>query len=196
MGHLTPELISFLEDWLPAVPARVLEVGCGDGALSGRLADQGFDVVGIDPEPPNGPRFVATTLEDFRAEPRFDAAVALRSLHHLSELDRGIDSLAAALSAGARLVAFEFAIENIDDAALRWQRQNGIDAPLRGDHDDVIPLGDLRRALARRFRELVFEPAPYIARELDREDLLEREIAAIERGELKPAGARLALERA
>lgn len=194
MGHLGPELTGFLAAWLPPVPARVLEIGCGDGALTARLADQGFDVVGIDPEPPNGPRFVVTTLEGFRPKARFDAAVAIRSLHHLRDLDRAVDSLAGALSAGALLVVFEFAIESIDDVALRWQRANGIERPLRGDLDDVIALADVRRALAGRFRELTFEPAPYIAHELDRADLHEREIAAIERGELKPAGARLALE--
>lgn len=194
MAHLRPELTGFLEAWLPAVPARVLEVGCGDGALTARLADQGFDVLGIDPKPPNGSRFVATTLERFRPKARFDAAVAIRSLHHLHDPERAVDSLAGALSAGAPVVVFEFAIESIDHVAIRWQRENGIERPLRGDLDDVIPLAELRRALAARFRELSFEPAPYIAHELDREDLHDHEIAAIERGELKPAGARLALE--
>jgi hypothetical protein len=92
-------------------------------------------------------------------------------------------------------VLFEFAVENVDAAARRWQAEAGIAGPVTGRYPDVIPLEQLRRALARRFRELVYEPSPYLARERDREDLHDREAAAIADGELNPAGARLALER-
>src|SRR5919106_1731365 len=141
--HRTPELRRFLEAWLPPPPARVLEVGCGDGALTRELLDRGYAMTAIDPEPPDGEPFVRSTLEDFEAQEPFDAAVAIRSLHHLH---------------------------------------------------DLIALAGVRAALAARFTELVAEPTPYLAREADREDLVEREREAIAGGELEPLGMRLVYE--
>ena len=41
---------------LPAPPARVLEVGCGHGALAYAMARLGHDVLAIDPRAPEGER--------------------------------------------------------------------------------------------------------------------------------------------
>jgi SAM-dependent methyltransferase len=50
-------------------PARVLDVGCGTGALAARLADDGYDVAGVDPS--------AGMLDVLRARaPRVSAQVA------------------------------------------------------------------------------------------------------------------------
>ena len=192
-GHLAPDLLDFIHRWLPAPPARVLEVGCGDGWLTTHLGMRGHRAVGIDPEAPEGAAFVATTLERFRAEDPFDAAVAIRSLHHVGDLDVAIDSLHASLRPRGHLVVFEFAVENVDEPARRWEVEAGLPETRTHNLQDVIPLAAVRRALADRFRELAFEPAPYLAREAGREDLLAPELEAIERGEIRPAGARVAL---
>jgi 2-polyprenyl-3-methyl-5-hydroxy-6-metoxy-1,4-benzoquinol methylase len=57
--------------------ARVLEVGCGDGALTLALAEKGYDVTGIDPMAPPGEHFRRLLLEDLKPEDGpFDAVVA------------------------------------------------------------------------------------------------------------------------
>ena len=69
----------FLRERLPDPPARVLEVGCGQGELTTALAVAGYDVVGIDPAAPEGELFRRLTLEDLDVDVRYDAVVAAYS---------------------------------------------------------------------------------------------------------------------
>ncbi len=193
MIHLKPDLLDFVLRWLPPAPATVLEVGCGSGALAGRLGEAGFAVTGIDPEAPEGDGFVRTELELFVPEAPFDAAVASRSLHHLHDLDLALGRLREALLPGARLVVYEFASEAVDDDAQAWLAAHELEYHPNLEH--VIPLSRLRAALACDFRELVAEPDAYLARELGREDLHVREAEAIATGELQPTAFKLAYER-
>jgi SAM-dependent methyltransferase len=197
MAHLTSDLVEFIVGWLPGPPSCLLEVGCGDGALTRRLAGRGYDVLGLDPEAPGDAGFDRSTLEELRRPGEFDAAIAVRSLHHLHDADRALDNLRDALVPGARLVVSEFSIRNVDSTTLRWLEARGIPHPVtETDLDDLIPLDRLRSQLERRFRPLLAEPVPYLAREADREDLVGAEMEAIRAGEIKPAGMRLVLERA
>ena len=95
-------------------PRRVLEVGCGRGELSERIAnDVRCEVVAVD----LSPRMVELTRErgvdaavgDVQALPfadgSFDAAVAAWMLYHVPDLDRGLGELARVLQPGATLVA-------------------------------------------------------------------------------------------
>jgi SAM-dependent methyltransferase len=194
-GHLTPDLVAFIHRWLPPGPARVLDVGCGEGELTRRLVDDGYDALGLDPEAPPEPDLTRGALEDFRPDRLFDAAVAIRSLHHLHDPLSALDNLRRLLPPGGRLVAFEFALESVDDAALRWLEAEGLDPPVEeSSRDEVIPLAELLDELGRRFRLLAQEPAAYLATEAGREDLAGREAAAISAGILRPAGMRLAYE--
>ena len=182
--------------WLPAPPARVLDVGCGDGALTRLVAERGYETLGLDPDAPDEAGFTRATLEELASSPAFDAAVAVRSLHHLRDAGRALDNLRDAISPGGRLVTFEFAIEHVDAAAERWLAAQGLPHPVtEADHPDVIPLERLRAELERRFRLLHAEHAPYLAREAGREDLVSAEELAIRAGKVKPAGMRLVLER-
>jgi len=191
--HHTPDLFGFLDAWLPPPPARVLEVGCGDGALTRRLLDAGYEAYGIDPRAPGGSSFERTTLEAFRPDAPFDAAVAILSLHHMHHLAAALTRLDRALSPGARLVMFEFAAERVDDRARRWLLHRGLDAHL-GAPPDVIPLEDLMAALGERFGLLDERWGGFLAREHGREDLHEVEEAAIAAGELGAIGAWLVYE--
>jgi 2-polyprenyl-3-methyl-5-hydroxy-6-metoxy-1,4-benzoquinol methylase len=47
--HAHAYLLPTISKLLPATPCRVFELGCGNGAFAGWLAERGFDVVGVDP---------------------------------------------------------------------------------------------------------------------------------------------------
>lgn len=74
---------------------KVLDIGCGHGALSRSLAAKGFEVTGIDPdaaavaaarEAVPGARFERATAEALPfADASFDAAIFLNALHHVPE---------------------------------------------------------------------------------------------------------------
>jgi SAM-dependent methyltransferase len=196
VSHQTEDLWEFIASWLPRPPARVLDVGCGDGASTRHLRAMGFDAEGLDPEAPSERGFRRARLEDLEASTPFDAALAIRSLHHLGDAGLAIDRLADALRGHARLVVFEFAVDAVDDEARDWLAGQGLRPPIeeRWVHE-VIPLEGLRQSLAKRFRELLFEPAPYHAREAGSPDLEPLELAAIAAGHLRPAGARIAYEK-
>jgi SAM-dependent methyltransferase len=105
---------------LPAPPARVLEVGAGEGHLAAALREQGYEVVAIDPAASDaGVEPVA--LHDLRQPPEsFDAAVAVLSLHHVEPLDESFRHLAELVRPGGRLVVDEFDVDRFDERAARW----------------------------------------------------------------------------
>ena len=193
--HLTADLLAFFGDWLPRPPARVLDVGCGAGALTRKLAAQGYAATGIDPEAPEGVPFVRTTLEDFEAEAPFDAAVALRSLHHVGDLSDAVESLWRALAPGAKVVVLEWAVERLDDSVWEWLAQHGLEDDAHRVPPHVIPLEAVMEGMGKRFRLLLEERGTFLARERGREDLHAAEVAAIASGELQALGARLVYER-
>jgi SAM-dependent methyltransferase len=173
----------------------VVDVGCGVGESTWRLADNGYATLGIDPEAPDAPGFRRVGLEQLEPRPVFDAAVAIRSLHHVHDLRAGVEALARALRPGARLVVFEFAIEAVDERATSWCARHDLARPTTtASAPEVTPLAEVRAALERRFRELDAEPTPYLAREAGRLDLEPGEREAIASGRLAAAGARLAYE--
>ena len=88
-------LVEQILKWMPSA-TRILEVGCGEGAVTQRLraAYTGADITAIDITPrigrlyngsPDGVRFVRCTAQDIAAsEPgRFDLAVLGDVLHHV-----------------------------------------------------------------------------------------------------------------
>jgi SAM-dependent methyltransferase len=195
-AHLgSAELWVYLERWLPEPPASLVDIGCGAGESTWRLADSGYSALGIDPDAPEAPGFRRIGLEQLDSQPSFDGAVAIRSLHHVHDLRAGVDALAGALRPGARLVVFEFAIEAVDERAVRWCAEHGLGGPTTTTSaPEVTPLTEVRAALGRQFRQLDAEPVPYLAREAGRTDLEAVERDDIAAGRLAAAGARLAYE--
>ena len=145
------ELIDFVLSQLPQPPARVLEVGCGDGELALALAAAAYDVVAIDPEAPQGEIFRRTTIEAFDDPDPLDAVVASRSLHHIHDLGSGLEKLRRVLSAGGLLVVNELAWDRLEPMTPEWEEE----------HAGLHGYGTLRRELDECFVERFFEWRPY-----------------------------------
>src|SRR5215210_2067074 len=101
-------------------PARVLEVGCGEGELARALARDGYSVTAIDPRAPEGPIFRRERIEEFSDPGRFNHVVASLSLHHVEDLGVALGNIADLLREGGRLVVVEFAWDRIDEATAEW----------------------------------------------------------------------------
>jgi SAM-dependent methyltransferase len=171
----------FAREHLPAPPARLLEIGCGQGVLTTALAIGGHDVLGIDPAAPYGERFRRLTLEDLEEEGPYDGVLAANSLHHIRDLDAALDKIVALLAADGVLVIEELAWNRLDEPTLDWLHgQRGALAaagrgPEPGTRDELraeweaehLGLhGDeaILSGLAARFDELAFVRRPFLHR--------------------------------
>jgi SAM-dependent methyltransferase len=117
---------SFVCHALPEGARRLLEIGCGDGALAARLQADGLEIVAIDSDPAcveaARSRGVAADLAawpEFTAA-GFDAVLFTRSLHHVEDLEAGVAAAFAALAAGGRVIVEDFDFGFADEATLGW----------------------------------------------------------------------------
>ncbi len=100
-------------DWLaPAAGERILDLGCGDGALTEKLIAAGAGVLGVDASPDMIEGAKARGIDahvvdghalEFSAE--FDAVFSNAALHWMKQPDAVIAGVAKALKAGGRFVA-------------------------------------------------------------------------------------------
>ncbi len=206
---LTTPFEEFAREHLPAPPARVLDVGCGQGELTTALAVAGYDVLGIDPLAPHQDLFRRITLEDLEDSERFDAVLAGFSLHHIRDLDLALDKIAGLLAPGGVLVVDEVAWDRLDDTTLDWlygQRRalaaagHG-DAPAshaelrrewEAEHLGLHGFAALREALSARFDEREFEWTPHLHRKLAGVATEVLEQALIDAGAIQALGFRYA----
>jgi ubiquinone/menaquinone biosynthesis C-methylase UbiE len=198
MASLSPvpalDAIAYVRAALPPPPARVLEVGAGEGELAGVLSAAGYDVTAIDPagEPPVLP----VALEDLDAPPRsFDAAVAMVSLHHVMPLGASLRRLSEVLRRGARLVVDEFAVEHLDERASAWWLTHAGADQEPAHHvahmrEHLHSLAHIREQLAPWFDLSEPIPGAYMYRWKIAPELRDEEEAAIASGALPATGAR------
>ena len=200
-----PDVVAYVRAALPPPPARVLEIGAGDGTLAAALREGGYDVVAIDPES-GGEGVLAVPLHQLDApDGAFDAAVGVVSLHHVDPLARSCRRLADVLKPGAPLVADELDADRLDERAAAWwlaqRRAAGFEhehtpaefvAQMRGH---IHPVARVVEELAPWFAVGTPVPGPYIYRwHLDwaLRPVEERLIAA---GELPAVGVRFVARR-
>jgi SAM-dependent methyltransferase len=176
------DLQGFVEEHLPTRPARILEVGCGEGHLARALAASGHAVVAIDPDAPQGELFQAVRLEDFEAPEPFDAVVASRSLHHIHDLPTALAKVVRLLKPGGRFILDEHAHDRLDERTARWyflHRVGQADAPGSlaachaewvADHENLHGYAAMRDQLDRQFTEHYFAWIPHLHRELPNVD--------------------------
>ena len=93
----------------PKMGERILDIGCGDGALTRKIVERGADVVGVD----NSAELVAAAraigldvLEmdaaDMTFHAEFDAAFSNAALHWMLDRDRVAKAIFGALKSGGR----------------------------------------------------------------------------------------------
>ena len=167
-------------------PSRVLEVGCGTGALASRMArDIGCAVVAVDSSSAmvDAARSAGVdarigTVEQLPyANGAFDAAVAAWMLYHVDDLERGLGELVRVVAPGGCLVAVTngaAALAEVYKAAggaklhSRFSSENGEELLLR--HFDSVSRTDFRPRAVFDDREAL---AGYL-RSLDRSELADR----------------------
>ena len=142
----------------PRAGERILDLGCGDGALTAQIAAAGADVVGCDADASmlsgTAARGIRTVQADMRSLPfhsELDAVFSNAALHWVREQDAVLQGIRRALRPGGRFVAEMGGLGNI--AAIRVALQAtlsryGIDAEMAGA--SFYPSADEYRALLER----------------------------------------------
>jgi ubiquinone/menaquinone biosynthesis C-methylase UbiE len=104
-----PQHLKTVDRLLPlAGGERVLEVGCGSGHLTKRLAERGVDIVGIDANP-NAREVAGSELvlhmqaEHLQFDDKeFDAVISVHAIEHIPPLDAAIAEMARVLQPQGR----------------------------------------------------------------------------------------------
>jgi trans-aconitate methyltransferase len=101
-----------LELLAPRPGERILDLGCGDGVLTKKLADLGCEVIGVDSSlaQVNAARKLGLTAyvmsaEDLSFQEEFDAVFSNAVLHWIKRADPMISAVNRALKHGGRFVA-------------------------------------------------------------------------------------------
>lgn len=153
--------VSTVKRWVPVAP-NILEVGCGEGAITQRLAQSYPDasILGIDITPrigrlyegrTEGVCFLQTTVQELadRRPNAFDLIVLADVLHHVPDPERQelLDSIRMLMSPGCRFVFKE------------WERNRSLiywlcylsDRWITGDRIRYMGGGELRRRISISF---------------------------------------------
>ena len=197
----TVDVLAFVRASLPEPPARVLEVGAGDGELAADLRGLGYDVLAIDPASETSEVARLALHEVAASAEPFDAAVAVVSLHHVEPLRESCERLAALVRPGGRLVIDEFDVARFDERAARWWIAQRAAMGEPSEHEPAAMVEHYRghlHALGRVMQQLadgfaVGEPVrgPYLHRWWVGAGLRGAEEHLIATGSLPATGARL-----
>jgi ubiquinone/menaquinone biosynthesis C-methylase UbiE len=113
-GAFVHQLAGGVLEWLAAQPGeRILDLGCGDGQLTKRIADTGASVVGIDASPEMVPAARARGIKADNGPAEkllypdhvFDAVFSNAVLHWIRGQDEMLTQVRRVLRPGGRFVA-------------------------------------------------------------------------------------------
>lgn len=202
----------FIGSQLPAPPATVVELGCGEaGGHIPTLTRLGYRATGVDPEAPQGPGYQRISFEDYRPGGPVDAVIASVSLHHANDLGEVLDHASEIISVGGVMLVIEWFSEDFDEATARWCFRHRLRDPSEPgawlaelndewaasqlpweafrqswlDHHQLHPAAAIRNELADRFVTTHESTGPYYFPDLLDADVL-TEDAAISAGEIRP----------
>lgn len=143
-----PHTLTYLTPLLPPTPARILEAGCGRGALAAALTELGHEVTGVDRNADmvvaakeRGVRVIHADVLEVTGE--YDVVLFTRALHHAENLAEVVAHAAALLAPGGQLVIEEFAWERVDQAAAEFVYDTGALLGAAGVLDTETPSADL-----------------------------------------------------
>jgi trans-aconitate 2-methyltransferase len=158
----------------PRPGERILDVGCGTGQLTARIAESGAEVEGLDSSTEmigqarrNYPniRFRLANAAEFTVEQPYDAVFSNAVLHWIKDAESAVSSFASALKPGGRFVA-EFGgkgnIRELLNATLSVLRRHGYPAsspwyfPSVGEYASILE----RHGLEVRAAWLFDRPTP------------------------------------
>jgi len=113
IGAFVPTLGAGVLEWLASQPGeRILDLGCGDGQLTTKIADAGAQVVGVDASPAmvegaksRGVDARICNVEALPFENEFDAVFSNAALHWVRDQDAMLACVKRALKPGGRFVA-------------------------------------------------------------------------------------------
>ncbi|MCK2244174.1 MULTISPECIES: bifunctional 2-polyprenyl-6-hydroxyphenol methylase/3-demethylubiquinol 3-O-methyltransferase UbiG [unclassified Crossiella] len=146
-----PHTLAHLKPLLPAPPARILEAGCGSGALAAALIELGYQVTGVDRSADvaaaareRGITVIEADVNEVSGE--YDVVLFTRSLHHAEDLDGTLTHAATLLAPGGLIVLEEFAWERVDQAAAHFYYDNRALLVATGVLKADVPDGDPLKA--------------------------------------------------
>ncbi len=98
---LNPTVYAFLRRYLPTPPAAILDVGCGTGHYTGKLAQDGYRAVGIDLDP----AMIARARRDYASVP-----FQVLNMLDIAELALIFDGVLCIGNTAAHLTQRQFAV--------------------------------------------------------------------------------------
>jgi trans-aconitate methyltransferase len=134
---------SLVELLAPVAGERILDVGCGPGQLTNKIAEHGASVVGLDSSPDmigqarqNFPKlhFVLQSVTEMEFEEEFDALFSNATLHWILDAQAAARAMFRALRKGGRLVAEFGGIGNVRtiESAVKTVIERYTDTPVAG----------------------------------------------------------------